>query len=112
MGKGGRDIGQDGRAEGKGDGTASGCDEGVAVGIVRGGRKNVAECGMPRSRGYGGIRQQGGCLLVVDWGQSVCRGCEQHPSCTLPLRDQWVALRLPRWVHGRRAAEVRTVGTG
>ena len=38
MGKGGRDIGQDGRAEGKGDGTASGCDEGVAVSLGEGNR--------------------------------------------------------------------------
>ena len=38
MGKGGRDIGQDGRAEGEGDGTASGREEGVAVSLGEGNR--------------------------------------------------------------------------
>ena len=40
MGKGGRDIGQDGRAEGKGDGTASGREEGVAVSLGEGNRRH------------------------------------------------------------------------
>ena len=40
MGKGGRDIGQDGRAEGEGDGTASGREEGVAVSLGEGNRRH------------------------------------------------------------------------
>ncbi len=30
-----------------------------------------------------GIRTQGGWCPIFYWGQSECRGCEQHPSCSL-----------------------------